>query len=52
MRKRGVPTVVGADADEIVTALVADPRPGDVVLVMSNGPFGGICEKLLERLKG
>ena len=52
LRGRGVPAVVASDVDEIVSALVADQRPGDVVLAMSNGPFGGIWEKLLERLKG
>ena len=51
LRGRGVPTTVSSEVDEIVDALVADQRPGDVVLVMSNGAFGGIWEKLLERLK-
>ena len=52
LRERAVPTLVAEDVDEIVDALVADQRPGDVALVMSNGPFGGIWEKLLERLTG
>ena len=52
LRARGVPATVQSEVDEIVSALVADQRPGDVVLVMSNGAFGGIWEKLLERLKG
>ncbi len=51
LRSRGVPTVVASEVDELVSALVADQRPGDVVLVMSNGPFDGIWQKLLERLK-
>ena len=32
-------------------AVVAAARPGDHVLVMSNGSFGGIHAKLLEGLK-
>ncbi len=36
--------------DSIVEAIAADARPGDHVLVMSNGGFGGIHGKLLERL--
>ena len=36
--------------DALVTAVVSEARPGDQVLVMSNGGFGGIHEKLLERL--
>jgi UDP-N-acetylmuramate: L-alanyl-gamma-D-glutamyl-meso-diaminopimelate ligase len=46
----------GADAtaidgvDAIVAELATSCRPGDVVLVMSNGGFGGIWERLLEAL--
>lgn len=38
--------------EEIVAALVAARRDGDVVLVMSNGAFGNIWEKLLDELRG
>jgi UDP-N-acetylmuramate: L-alanyl-gamma-D-glutamyl-meso-diaminopimelate ligase len=41
--------VAGAVA-EIVTAVGADARPGDHVLVMSNGGFGGIHQLLLDAL--
>jgi UDP-N-acetylmuramate: L-alanyl-gamma-D-glutamyl-meso-diaminopimelate ligase len=36
--------------DELVEALVAAARPGDVAVAMSNGAFGGIWGKLLARL--
>ena len=36
--------------DELVEAIAAAARPGDHILIMSNGGFGGIHEKLLERL--
>ena len=39
-----------ADLDELVEAVCVDARPGDQVVVMSNGGFGGIHAKLLERL--
>ncbi|HET7365458.1 MAG TPA: UDP-N-acetylmuramate:L-alanyl-gamma-D-glutamyl-meso-diaminopimelate ligase [Burkholderiales bacterium] len=39
------------DLDALVRAVVADARPGDNVLIMSNGGFGGIHTKLLERLQ-
>jgi len=39
-----------ASAAEIAEFLAAELKPGDVVLVMSNGSFDGLCEKLLERL--
>jgi len=38
------------DLDALIAAVVAEARPGDQVLVMSNGGFGGIHGKLLERL--
>jgi UDP-N-acetylmuramate: L-alanyl-gamma-D-glutamyl-meso-diaminopimelate ligase len=37
--------------DEIVTAAVPKLMPGDVVMVMSNGGFDGIHEKLLSALE-
>jgi len=37
--------------DAIVEALGSETRPGDVLLIMSNGGFGGIYQKLPERLK-
>ncbi len=42
-------SIEGADA--IVAHLAPDLRPGDVVMVMSNGGFGGIHEKLLDALE-
>jgi UDP-N-acetylmuramate: L-alanyl-gamma-D-glutamyl-meso-diaminopimelate ligase len=34
----------------LVEAVVAEAKPGDQVVVMSNGGFGGIHDKLLARL--
>jgi UDP-N-acetylmuramate: L-alanyl-gamma-D-glutamyl-meso-diaminopimelate ligase len=39
------------DLERLVGAVAAEARSGDHVLVMSNGAFGGIHEKLLGRLK-
>ncbi len=36
--------------DKLVSQLVADARPGDHVLMMSNGGFGGIHARLLDAL--
>jgi UDP-N-acetylmuramate: L-alanyl-gamma-D-glutamyl-meso-diaminopimelate ligase len=36
--------------DELVAAIVAAARPGDHIVVMSNGGFGGVHQKLLEAL--
>jgi UDP-N-acetylmuramate: L-alanyl-gamma-D-glutamyl-meso-diaminopimelate ligase len=46
----GGKAVVKDDLDELVEAVKGAARPGDHVLVMSNGGFGGIHEKLLKRL--
>jgi UDP-N-acetylmuramate: L-alanyl-gamma-D-glutamyl-meso-diaminopimelate ligase len=39
------------ELDQLVAAVAAEARAGDQVLVMSNGGFGGIHDKLLERLR-
>ena len=43
---------VFADLDELVAAVATAARAGDHVLVMSNGGFGGVHEKLLAALSG
>jgi UDP-N-acetylmuramate: L-alanyl-gamma-D-glutamyl-meso-diaminopimelate ligase len=43
-------SIEGADA--IIAHLTPDLRPNDVVVIMSNGGFGGIHEKLLYALGG
>jgi UDP-N-acetylmuramate: L-alanyl-gamma-D-glutamyl-meso-diaminopimelate ligase len=43
---RGVPAVLCADADAIVTEITPRMRSGDVVAILSNGGFGNIYEKL------
>jgi UDP-N-acetylmuramate: L-alanyl-gamma-D-glutamyl-meso-diaminopimelate ligase len=49
--KQNKPAFALPDADEIIAHLLPQLRAGDVVAIMSNGGFGGIHEKLLERLK-
>ena len=39
------------DAEEIVKIIAPEMRSGDVVAILSNGGFGGIYEKLPQRLK-
>ncbi|HXY76045.1 MAG TPA: UDP-N-acetylmuramate:L-alanyl-gamma-D-glutamyl-meso-diaminopimelate ligase [Steroidobacteraceae bacterium] len=40
------------DIDELARELARAARPGDHVLIMSNGGFGGLHEKLLAALRG
>lgn len=51
-RGLGRPASYIPDADNIVAYLTPRLKPGDVVLVMSNGSFGGIHGKLLTALSG
>jgi UDP-N-acetylmuramate: L-alanyl-gamma-D-glutamyl-meso-diaminopimelate ligase len=51
IRADGVTADYIPEVDRIVEKVSADARPGDVVLVMSNGGFGGIHEKLLAALR-
>ena len=46
----GAKAVCHDDLDALVAAIAAAAKPGDQVLVMSNGGFGGIHRKLLDRL--
>ena len=39
-----------ATVDDIVKAVAADAGQGDLVVLMSNGGFGGIHQKLLQAL--
>jgi len=50
LKARGVDANLCNDVDSIVSTLKAKAHPGDVILVMSNGGFGGIYEKLLKEL--
>ncbi len=43
---------VAQQLDELVAAIVAQVQPGDQIVVMSNGGFGGIHQQLLTALKG
>jgi len=47
-----VPASAWRDLDDMIEAIAAWARPGDAVVIMSNGGFGGIHEKLIARLQG
>jgi UDP-N-acetylmuramate: L-alanyl-gamma-D-glutamyl-meso-diaminopimelate ligase len=48
--ERGTPAVAIDGVDAIVAYLARECRPGDVVLVMSNGDFGNVWGRLLDAL--
>ena len=50
LRARGIDADASPDVDVLVRRVAEGARPGDLVLVMSNGAFGGFIPKLLEQL--
>jgi UDP-N-acetylmuramate: L-alanyl-gamma-D-glutamyl-meso-diaminopimelate ligase len=51
LKRNGKPARELADADAIVQTVAPELRSGDVVAILSNGGFGGIYEKLPNKLK-
>ncbi len=47
----GARAQVGASIDEVIAQVLAQVRPGDHLLCMSNGGFGGIHARLLQALQ-
>jgi UDP-N-acetylmuramate: L-alanyl-gamma-D-glutamyl-meso-diaminopimelate ligase len=50
VRQAKRPAEAFPSAEEIADFLAGVLRPGDVALVLSNGSFDGLCDKLVERL--
>ena len=50
VKQLGKDARVLASADAIAQLLAAEAKPRDLLLIMSNGSFDGLCEKLLKRL--
>jgi UDP-N-acetylmuramate: L-alanyl-gamma-D-glutamyl-meso-diaminopimelate ligase len=48
---RGLSAREAGSVDDIVATIAAEHRPGDLVVIMSNGGFGGIHGKLLTALQ-
>ena len=51
LRARGIEAEMILDVDEIIEHLVRNRSGKDVALIMSNGGFGGIWDRLLARLR-
>jgi UDP-N-acetylmuramate: L-alanyl-gamma-D-glutamyl-meso-diaminopimelate ligase len=50
VRALGKPADVVAGGEAMAEFLAANAKPSDLLLIMSNGSFGGLCEKLLKKL--
>ena len=51
LRADGIPAEQIDDFDAIADTIAREAQPDDVVLVMSSGAFGGVHEKILDRLR-
>jgi UDP-N-acetylmuramate: L-alanyl-gamma-D-glutamyl-meso-diaminopimelate ligase len=51
LRRSGLSARAADSIDAIVTTIVGEHRPGDLVVLMSNGGFGGIHQTLLRALR-
>jgi UDP-N-acetylmuramate: L-alanyl-gamma-D-glutamyl-meso-diaminopimelate ligase len=51
LREHGILANASPEVSELVELVIAEAQPGDVVLVMSNGAFGGFIPTLLEGLR-
>jgi UDP-N-acetylmuramate: L-alanyl-gamma-D-glutamyl-meso-diaminopimelate ligase len=52
LHARGLAARQADSIDDIVAGIAKEHRPGDLVVLMSNGGFGGIHQKLLRALGG
>src|SRR5213082_4027723 len=50
VRQLGKDARVFPSSDAIAEHLASEAKPGDLLLIMSNGSFDGLCEKLLKKL--
>ncbi len=51
LAQQGIDATGHGDVPGLLSELVAGARPNDVLLVMSNGAFGGLIDKLIAALK-
>jgi UDP-N-acetylmuramate: L-alanyl-gamma-D-glutamyl-meso-diaminopimelate ligase len=51
VRSGGRPVYLGSNADELLPLLLDFLEPGDVALIMSNGGFGNLHQRLLDALR-
>ncbi|RYZ34262.1 MAG: UDP-N-acetylmuramate dehydrogenase, partial [Myxococcaceae bacterium] len=51
LKAQGIAADGATDVPTLVERVASEAKPGDVLLVMSNGAFGGFIDKLLAALK-
>ena len=51
IRALGKDARIFLSSEDIAQHLASEARSGDLLLIMSNGSFDGLCEKLLKKLE-
>ncbi|MCP4606170.1 MAG: hypothetical protein GY847_37600 [Proteobacteria bacterium] len=51
LNERGVTTAIADSVDDVLGLIIEWIRPGDGVVLMSNGSFGGLAARLIEALQ-
>ncbi|MFL5322580.1 MAG: glutamate ligase domain-containing protein, partial [Myxococcaceae bacterium] len=51
IKHHGIESIGHSDVGAMVKQVAAEAKPGDLLLVMSNGSFGGFIDKLIAELK-
>jgi len=51
LRARGQDALALPGSDAVLARLLEESEPGDVLLVMSNGSFDGLCGRLVDGLE-
>jgi UDP-N-acetylmuramate: L-alanyl-gamma-D-glutamyl-meso-diaminopimelate ligase len=51
LRTLGARVAVYRDMDKLLSSLIREARPGDQLLIMSNGGFGGLHDKMMDGLE-
>lgn len=51
LKKKGLKAFYLPDTDQLLEAMVAEAKPNDVILIMSNGGFDNIHQRFLNRLE-
>jgi UDP-N-acetylmuramate: L-alanyl-gamma-D-glutamyl-meso-diaminopimelate ligase len=50
MKRRGLNAFYAPDTNHLLDEIIRQSREGDLVLIMSNGPFDNLPQRLLDRL--
>jgi UDP-N-acetylmuramate: L-alanyl-gamma-D-glutamyl-meso-diaminopimelate ligase len=50
LKKRGLKAIYSPETDHLLDEIMKEARQGDIILIMSNGPFDNLPDRVLDRL--